>query len=182
MHEPFKIDLQRFHDGNAAYFKLLLQRFGSQVDAIVFSYARDDLDLADDLRQESWVRLHKKRRSYRGEGDFGAWLHRLAHHACIQELRKRTRRAAKHEKYEEQLDAAPPSQPDEDFDRADFRSSLMRALGQLPKRQQDAFYLTRVEEYSVNEAAELMGTKPATVRSHVRHAIEKLRELLKEWE
>lgn len=180
MDAPFEVDLRRLHDGDRAYFGLLVRAYGPQVDAIVFSYAQGDF--ADDLRQRSWIRVYEKRRSFTGRGDFGAWIHRVVHNVCVQALRKRKRRAEKYEEYEELLDPRAPSRPDEEFDRHEFRSSLMRALGQLPKRQQEAFYLTQVKEYSVNEAAEMMGTQPATVRSNLRHAVEKLRELLKEYE
>lgn len=61
----------------------------------------------------------------------------------------------------------------------EFEGKVGRALARLSARQADAFILTQVEGHGTREAAQLMGVRVATVRSNLRHARKKLRDLMR---
>lgn len=67
------------------------------------------------------------------------------------------------------------------MDRKDFMDDLRLALAQLPEKQEETFTLIHVKGYSIMETARIMKVRRATVRSNVRHATRKLRDLMGEY-
>ena len=146
--------------------------------AVVHSSARD-IDQAEDLFQEVWTSVFEKRASFECRGAFSAWLNRIAHHVSVMGIRAQKARESVLKLVEvegrgEDLGWTPVDALAE-TERGEFRARLRTALAELPKRQEQAFVLTRIEGLSVDEAAEAIGTNAGTVRSNVRHALKKLR-------
>ena len=61
-----------------------------------------------------------------------------------------------------------------------FLERLERAVDELPVRQRRAWRLVHTEGHSIDRAARRLRTTNATVRSNIRHARKKLRELMRE--
>lgn len=77
--------------GDEAAFSELMQRHRSWVWSLVRAFVRDD-DQADDLTQETFCRVHQHARSYAVQGNFVAWLKRIAVNLAKDSLRKRKHR------------------------------------------------------------------------------------------
>lgn len=176
-------DLERFRAGDPSFFRALVEQHGPLVMAIVYRYATDS-DHADDLHQEVWTHVFRKRASFEGRGPFGAWLNRVAHRVCIGDHRSRQARAAGRQRYEGEQKMKPhgwePVDALAQTEEGEFRAALRAALAELPEKQRQSFYLTRVEGRTSEVAGQMLGVSAATVRSNVRHAIHKLRELMED--
>ena len=180
------VRIEDFHRGDSGTFRIVLQRFGPLIKAIVASHTRDPHD-REELYQEISVRVWRRRAQYSAKGPLGAWINRIAHHFCYDWRKSRVAREANTERHAGEvlaLDEADAvlEDPSTLLDRREFMDDLRGALARLPERQGRAFTLVHVNGYSVRETAAIMKVRGSTVRSNLRHAAKKLRELLKEYE
>jgi RNA polymerase sigma-70 factor (ECF subfamily) len=159
-------------------------------------------DDAEDMLQESLVRVWKHLDSFEGRSSLRAWLYKIATNACLDGLDTRRRRGLPKELYQRgdpSRQLPPPSQevnwveplPDEWIDgqpdiypeaRYEMRESItlafIAALQKLPGRQRAVLLLCDVMGWSSNEAAEILDMTAAAVNS----ALQRARETLKQGE
>ncbi len=176
------IDLERFWSGDHRHFKELVQAYGPLVLRICRSYATPDVP-AEDLFQDTWMRIFENRSRYDGQGPFEGWLFRLSHNTCRSKLRAenaRKRVASGVEKHllREEWVWKPPD-PGDEIEKKEAHQGLIHAFEGLPDRARQAVELRYFLELSSTEVAEKMGVNKATVRSLVRYGVQKLR---KSWE
>ncbi|MBT8396749.1 MAG: RNA polymerase sigma factor [Gemmatimonadetes bacterium] len=176
-------DLEKYHSGDHGYFESLVRLHGPMVLQICMAYS-DSRDHAEDLFQKTWIRAFEKRRAYRGNGSFKAWLRRLATNVCISAFRSdRTRQAFRATwdgtRLGEELSWGSPD-PQAEVEDQERHGAVMRALGALPRRAREAITLRILDDKSAGEVARIMGTKESTVRSNIRHGIKQLKKILGE--
>jgi RNA polymerase sigma-70 factor (ECF subfamily) len=173
------VDVDRLHRGDAAYVEELIRAYGALVLGVARSFARD-LDHADDLFQEVWQHVYRKRQSYQGRGSFEAWLHRLATNVCRSEYRGAKVRGRAMERLR-RLGDDPGLVEADSLSRLEvdqLHAELRRALGDLSEREHEALMLRVLEEKSPDEVAQIMGVEKSTVRSLIRHALRRLRDIM----
>jgi len=132
-----------------------------------------DAQHAQVLTQDAFVRAWEKLGTYRGEGNFGGWLHRLTANLVIEDRRQAARSAAwftSMENVGEQ--AGAPARSVEDA------VSLERAIATLPPGARAAFVLHDIEGYRHREIAQLIGVAVPTVRAQLHRARSLLRQTL----
>lgn len=138
---------------------------------------------AEELMQETFIRVHGARDRYEADARFSTWLFRIARNLALNEL-DRARNKAPHQSTDE---ASPidPGRPrlelvaggvgsDDLVDLRRERSRLEQALSALPERQRSALWLGAVEGYSYPEIAEVLDTTPQSVKALVHRARAKL--------
>lgn len=178
------IDIEAFRRGDPECFRALLKHFGPMIRTVVRSYARSPDD-QEDLYQEVSVRLLTQRSRYEDQGAMGGWIARMAHCACRNWCAARRARRSALDRYAAELipheeSGALLDDPSRLLNYRRFLESLARALGEMPPRQAEAFTLVHIRGRSPASAARIMKVREATVRSNLRHARERLRELLRE--
>lgn len=145
------------------------------------SFARDH-DHAQDLAQETWVTVCRKIRTFEASGTFRAWLGTVAKSVCLNDARAHERATNRNHLYERRrvtmVDRAKKIDPLVDDERREIQQHIYRMLTQLPDQARRAVTLRIMEERSTAEVARMMSITPATVRSHVRHAVARLRQLM----
>jgi RNA polymerase sigma-70 factor, ECF subfamily len=175
------MDLDRLWDGDAGYFAELMASGKPLVDGVVRAYARDE-DHAKDLSQQVWLTVYMRRESYLGEGSFPSWLRRLATRVCIRDRRNTRAREQTLQSYRDALKAHGSLKyepnPLAGMERDEALALIFRVLPDLSRREQETMELLILQKTSPGEAAEIMGVKASTVRSHLRHALTRLRTLL----
>src|SRR5262245_20473986 len=88
-----------FAAGDEAAFAALFERWSRRLLRFLERLVRDAAT-AEELAQETFVRVHRARRSYRPDARFSTWLYRIATHLAWNELR-RPRRRSPHESVDE---------------------------------------------------------------------------------
>jgi len=127
---------------------------------------------ADDLLQETWLRLHQVRQTYRPGEPVLPWVYAIARHTRVDHYRK-TRRVEDREQQVEKLPeraaaAAPESRgPD-----------LEAMLRELPESQREVVLMLKVADMSVEEVARATSSSVGSVKQKAHRAYEKLRGLL----
>ena len=129
-----------------------------------------DIDLADDLLQESYLKARAGIEGYRG-GEPRAWLTAIARNAFNSHLR---RRYVRFESSLSEDDVPAPGPMDRHLDLIDIR----RAIASLPKAQRDALVMKHYGGYSYEDIAAHMSCATGTAKSRVSLAIRRLRKAL----
>ncbi len=169
-------------DGGPDGLTTLLKRYGPLIRAIVNSYS-DDGDDQEDMYQEVCIRLLTRAKHYREQGARRGWITTLARGVCRNWCASREARESAIDRYSAEVPPAEESDAllDDPSRLLQYRTFLERveaALEELPRRQAKAWRLVHIEGHSVKRAASIMGTTEGTVRSNIRHARARLRELL----
>ncbi|MEO6711138.1 MAG: RNA polymerase sigma factor [Planctomycetota bacterium] len=134
---------------------------------------------AEDLVQETFIAVWRKRDQFEGRGSAAGYLRRTAFHLFLNARQKQDRRNALAPASSEE----PVCTPVVDFDDREAREVLVSrvraAVDALPEGPREAFILFRFEGHSCAEIAEIMGTPKKTVESRLARAIQLLGERLK---
>jgi RNA polymerase sigma-70 factor, ECF subfamily len=159
-------------DHNA--FAELVRNHQSSVRGLLRHLTRTDVALADDLAQETFLRVYKNLRSFRGEARFSTWLYRIAYNCFREEARKRKELVGIDE---ERLQT---EQDPQTVDPA-LRHDLMYALSLLPLHERSAVLLCCQNGLSHDEAARVLDIPLGTVKTNVLRGREKLKRTLAGW-
>ena len=170
--------------GDQAAFAELMRRFRQKVYSIAFQVLGNHLD-ADEVVQETFVRIYKKRKELADVKYFSTFLLRVATNYSIDLLRRRKGHRIIAEDSSSlpgtiQLDLSRKvSTPSQEFENKQLMDEITRALELLPPKQKLTAILHDIEGYSKAEIAQIFGCPEATVRSNLHIARSKLRKLLK---
>tara|TARA_B100000609_G_scaffold199581_2_gene204425 strand:- start:2070 stop:2684 length:615 start_codon:yes stop_codon:yes gene_type:complete len=140
-----------------------------------------DAHVAEDCLQQVFSEMFRCLPSYRGEGEFAAWVNRIATNVAMNTFRKQTRirdfweRTTPEEVYERQ--SAPPL-PDELFSQEETKALVAQSLKKLSSRKRMAILLVDLEGHSLEEAASQLGVPPGTVASRLYHARNDLKAMI----
>lgn len=133
---------------------------------------------AEDLLQETFVRVFRKIGSFRGDSSLSTWLHRIAVNVTIESLRKRqpSTDLLADDAAEGERGSLP--MPSSKIDLTLERLRLERAIAALPPGYRLALVLHDVEGYNHEEIAGFLGSCVGTSKSQLHKARRKLRDLL----
>jgi RNA polymerase sigma-70 factor (ECF subfamily) len=128
-----------------------------------------DLDAAEDVAQDAFVRAHRALARFRGEAELGTWFYRIlvrqaAHHRRWRAVRERFVARAQPEQGRATLYGDPG-----------LRRRIQSALDDLTRAQREAFVLVHLEGFTVRESAEVLRKPQGTVKSHLHRALSSLR-------
>lgn len=136
----------------------------TQADVWRFCASLVDLDSADDLTQEVYVRAMRAVEAFRGESSARTWLMTITRRTCADAIRRRQRQR----RLRDRLTPPPPVEDDH------ASIELDDLLVTLDADRREAFVLTQVLGYRYAEAARIVGVPVGTVRSRVSRAREDL--------
>jgi RNA polymerase sigma-70 factor (ECF subfamily) len=136
-----------------------------------FRFNSASREQAEDLLQETWLKIHRMRHSYRPGERVLPWVYAIAHHVRIDSYR-RTRRIAAHETLAETL--PEPVGPNAAFDAVQFES----LVATLPDPQREVITMLKVSGMTVEEVARATSSTVGAVKLKAHRAYERLRELL----
>jgi RNA polymerase sigma-70 factor (ECF subfamily) len=138
---------------------------------------------AEDLTQESFLQLHRKIATFRGDSAFSTWLHRLTINVVLMHLRRKGLNLIS---LDEALDPSPEHGPARSFGAPDLRLSgsidrmtLEKAVESLPAGYRLIFVLHDIEGYEHNEIATLLDCSIGNSKSQLHKARMKLRDALR---
>lgn len=143
-------------------------------------------DLAEDLFQETWIRVLERGHLYDDRGDFDAWLFTIARNRALDFFRKRSLASLDEMMHPDEDGAAAfdPAAVDlsplEQFDRSEQASALQTVMSKLQPIHQEVLRLYFYEDLTMREIAERTGIHMPTVKSRLYRAIGFCEEFLKE--
>jgi RNA polymerase sigma-70 factor (ECF subfamily) len=154
---------------------------------LVFSLALNsvgDQATAEEVTQDVFVRVWQRARQYRADrGKVSTWLTGITRYRAIDQLRRRGSRPEQHSvTWAEVSPTAVPAVngPEEATQLAMQRERVRAALAQLPEEQKQVLALAYFQGYSQSQIAESLALPLGTVKTRVRLAMQKLREMLQD--
>ncbi len=183
-----RADMERLQAGHAAALNDLMARHATPVFHFLCRMVGNEDD-ADDLAQETFVRVFKSAKSFRANERFSTWLFTIAANLARNHFRWRARHPAlsldaENPETEQSLGAtlaAHAPTPNEAALAAERAATVRAAVKNLPEDLREAIVLCEWEERSVAEAAMILETTPKAVESRLYRARGILRERLKRW-
>lgn len=165
--------MQAYAGGDAAAFETLYRRHKDPLYRYLLR-GTSSPDLAAELFQDVWKNVIQARMRYRPDAPFGAWLFRLAHNRLMDHFRAQRPTA----EVTDDLEAPAGERPEELASRRSEAALLLRALALLPQEQREVIVLREERELTLEQIAEIQGVGRETVKSRLRYALAKLREVL----
>lgn len=136
----------------------LFDRHAPRLRRTVSRWAPDPAT-ADDLCQEAWLRAFRALAEFRGDADFGTWLHTIARNLAIGWGRTGSRR--------DDLLAANPSPTSTRPEPIELRVDLQRAVDTLPDGMRKVLWLHDVEGWTHADIAASLGIAEGTSKSQL---------------
>lgn len=174
--------------GREAAYRELIRRYQRPVFSLVYRMVRDR-ELAEDLAQETFIKVLNAIDSYRPEFKFSSWIFKIANNAAIDHLRRRSLNTLS-------LDGSPhASTPDaieattlqigdgaeSQLDAVAARElgeQIEAAIGQLRPEYRSCIILRHVDGRPYEEIAEMLDLPLGTVKTYIHRARNELRILL----
>jgi len=174
--------------GRDAAFRELLRRYERPVFSLVFRMVRDR-DTAEDLAQESFIKVLNNIDRYRPEFKFSSWLFKIANNVAIDHLRKRTVDTVSLEgsRYatttaEAESSAIPVASKDqsalEEMESKELGGAIEKAVASLRPEYRACILLRHVEDRSYEEIAATLDLPLGTVKTYNLPARHELRKAL----
>ena len=125
---------------------------------------------AEDVAQDAFVKAYRALSRFREDSSLETWFYRI----LVNQAHKHRRWRAVRERWSVVWDERQTLSPVDTGDPA-LQRRISRALGNLTRRQREAFVLVHFEGFTVRETGNLLGTAEGTVKSHLQRALKALR-------
>lgn len=168
----------RAREGYHRAFEQLVRRHQARAYTLAVRMV-GDRDEAQDLTQNAFLKAWTALPVFDERAAFGTWLHRIVINECLSHLRRR--RPAPTSADPQQPDPAATVRTEQVVVDSAREDALNRSLDRLPPDQRAALVLTVFGDCTYDEAADLLGTTPATVRGRTARARRALLHLMKGW-
>jgi RNA polymerase sigma-70 factor (ECF subfamily) len=169
--------LERARAGDQEAFTQLVRHYDLGLRRLAFRLL-GSRERADDVLQDAYVSAYRNLGRFRGEAGIGTWLYRITYNACLDELRRATRRPTAPLEEATEVAAAGPA-PGE---LVAERDRLARALAALSPEHCAAVILVDVQGFDYATAGEALGVPEGTIASRLSNARAALRAALEPME
>ncbi|MGB5304488.1 MAG: sigma-70 family RNA polymerase sigma factor [Gemmatimonadota bacterium] len=173
--------IDRARAGDEGAFRDLVERHEPRIAATVIGMLGPG-DEAEDVGQETFIRLYRSLDRFRGESSLGTYLTRIAINLSLTALKKRKRRISRFVSQDETERDLPEASwdPRGELERKDDVRRVREAVARLGPDHRTVVVLRMIDGYSTREAAEILGIPVGTVMSRLARAMERLEKDMKE--
>ncbi len=172
--------------GDMSAFELLVRRYQNPLINYIHR-SIDDYHRAEDLSQETFLRVFKSASRYEPTASFKSWLYTIATNLCRNEIRNRSRRNTYYledlveegeDIYHTEIMRDTRYLPDMLLEKKEQRQMIRKALAQLPENQRIALTLVTYQELRYEEVADILGCSVGAVKALIHRARQKMKKLL----
>ncbi len=173
--------VKQFRKGDTKAFETLVHRHRQMTFAFIYRMVGNQA-AADDLFQDTWLKVLKNAHTYQPRAKFTTWVMQIARNTTLDYFKRENLRA--HVSLdlpvgndEKSLTSIVPSQgpqPEEVLLSREVTDEVQKAMGRLPIRQQEALVLRVYHQMPYAEIAELLGTPEGTAKYWVHEAVKAL--------
>jgi RNA polymerase sigma-70 factor (ECF subfamily) len=173
MHQEDNLEMlmARYQQGDSSAASVLIERVSPQLYRFFAAQSLSRAD-ADDLLQETWLRIHRVRHTYRQDEPALPWFYAIARHIRVDHYRKSIRTSTREERLE--VESIPATQTHEPM-QAD---GLMALLAPLSATERETVVMLKVTGMSLEEVARATSSTVGSVKQKAHRAYKKLRNIL----
>lgn len=163
--------VEKVKAGDKRSFSELVRRHQRSVLRLSMRFVKD-MDVAEDVTQESFIKAYEKLNSFEGRASFKSWLFQIAVNTARNKLRDFRRETVDIDNVHLAVDAVAEST----LVHGAVADLLQKEVEKLPFKQRTALVLRVYEDLSFNEIANIMECPYDTAKANYRHALMKLRQ------
>ena len=174
--------VERANAGDTRAFELLVIKYQRRIERLVGRMVRD-VDLVQDITQETFIRAYKALHQFRGEAQFYTWLYRIAVNTAKKSLMEMRRspiitESALHNRSDDdetsviEQELITQETPETVLAAQEIAQAVNAAMDALPEDLRQAVTLREIEGLSYEEIAQAMDCPIGTVRSRIFRARE----------
>lgn len=170
--------LARTRAGEPQAFRLLVERYQSMVASVVIGML-GKCDEADDVGQETFIRLHAAVGQFRGDASLSTYVRRIAMNLSLNAIKRRRRLSQRFLSRDHASSPLPePPVAAYDIEQAERIAMVRTAIAQLNDKQRAVVVLRVLDGLSTNETAAILECPPGTVMSRLARGMAELERLL----
>jgi RNA polymerase sigma-70 factor (ECF subfamily) len=151
--------------GESGAFRELFERYKDKVYSVALRYSGDS-ETAQDIAQDTFVKLFAAIGSFRGESSFDSWLYRLVVNSCF-DHKRRSRRFLPMIAGVLELLRSPGASALDEMMRSEMSGRIQSVVDALPAEQRMVVVLRYTQGLSYEEIGEAMGCSAGTVASRL---------------
>jgi RNA polymerase sigma-70 factor, ECF subfamily len=171
----------RVRDGDLEALGELYRRYKAQVYRTALAITYDE-GMAEDILQETFLRIYTYANSFDETQPLGPWLYRVTVNLAYNWTNRAKRWLTFVQNTFWRLKPSPRRDLEEVVEESELRQELRQAIDTLPEPQRVVIILYYLEELSVSEIAYVMGVPEGTIKSRLYYARERLRKTILERE
>ena len=171
------VDLvKRFQNGEEQAFDELVKKYYSTTHNLLIRLSGNSMD-ADDLCQETFIRVYRSLKKFKAKSQFSTWLYRIAVNVANSHHRKeKVRQLLSFGNDPETMAVDEPTEPRE------LDPEMWDAIHNLPQKQKMVLTLRIFQELPFKEVASILNMSENSAKVNYHHAIQRLKERLGEKE
>ncbi len=178
---PDDILVQRSKNGDLDAFDELVRKYESKIYTVAYRFTGSHAD-ANDLAQETFIRVYQSLGTFRGDSSFATWLYRIAANVCRDELRRQQRR--KKVSLDEIMSntggnlylADDALSPEESMERSELQRAVQKCLNTLTDEQRLILVMREMQGLSYEEIAASLDCSLGTVKSRLNRSRQALKQ------
>ncbi len=170
--------------GEREMYRILVDRYQSVIFRTCIGFVHNKED-ADDLTQEVFIQAYQSLSGFKGNATFSTWIYRIAVNASLNKVRKSTgnfivQRLTNLPEADKELKLSVNEieNPETLLIREEHRKWVQRALDSLPDNQRIAIVLSKYDDLSQKQIAEILNTTEGAVEALIQRAKSNLRKKL----
>lgn len=167
--------VERVKAGDRPSYSVLVRRHQKGLLRLSMRFVKD-MDSAQDIVQDSFIKAYEKLNSFEGRSSFKSWLFQIAINTARNKLREN-----RHDMTDiENVHLAVGASAESSLVHSAVSEIISQEVEKLPFKQRTALVLRVYEDMSFKEIAEVMECPYDTAKANYRHALLKLRQVFEE--
>lgn len=166
--------LQQLIEGDAQAFTEIYELYQDKIFAFAYKLTKSKED-ANDVVQEIFIKLWQRKEQIKVELNFNAYLKKMAQNQVYDQLQKLARDKNLQEKVKANIRALQ-NNAEQDLLNKELQKVYLEAIENLPPQRKKIYLLSRNEDLSYDEIAELLDLSRSTVHNQMVSAIRSIRE------
>jgi len=171
-------------DEDIESYSILVDRYKNRLLNFVYRFVKD-FDVAEDIVQETFLRVYRKRHNYKAIANFSTWLFTIAGNLAKSELRRRKRwkffSLDAYNDNEKKFELPDNGiKPDRAASVSILDENIQNAIDKLQDKYKESLILRDIEGMSYKQIADITRVPVGTVKSRVNRARKKLRKKLRD--
>lgn len=174
--------------GRESAYRELIDRYQRPVFALIYRMVRDR-ELAEDLAQDTFVKVLNALDRYKPEYKFSSWIFKIANNTALDEIRRKrlktiSLQGSPNAVTPDQQAATTPSiasddqAPDEFVEARELSAEIEVALGEIRAEYRSAIVMYHMEGLAYEEIAQVMDVPLGTVKTYIHRGRKELRDVL----
>lgn len=156
------------------YLTFLMESYGDSVFRMCYAYLKD-YQLAEDIAQETFIRVYQNYESFRNESSIKTWIMQIAINLCKNQMRTHWWKDRVQQVFLEREEAVT-----ENYDSVLDGRIVLKEIGKLSPKYKEVILLYYYQEFKISEIAKILNVKESTVKARLVRAREKLKPSLRE--